>query len=87
MTEQEAKQRWCPFSRTHVANEHGIVSVNVWPRDTADGRDRDYLGECRCIGSACMAWRSTPARRGRMSAIEEEIEMPAQSWCGLAGKP
>jgi hypothetical protein len=80
VTEQEALTKWCPFAR--VGSERsGLGSIN---RDMHAGA---AIEQALCIGSACMAFRSTPARRGRMSAIEEEIEMTAQSWCGLAGKP
>lgn len=45
-TEDEAKEKWCPFSRR--ASFNGEVSFN-----------RDWNGfpeGCGCLGSSCMAW-------------------------------
>lgn len=57
MTEEEAKTKWCPFSRQLDA-----VYTNVDGIPTAGGTvNRDYVGnphnQCLCIGSKCMAWR------------------------------
>jgi hypothetical protein len=73
LTEAEARQRWCPFSR--VADRHGgvnrglgIVEDNVlWP------------SQCVCIASACMAWRW----KEYTSYVEPE-PAPTHGYCGLA---
>ena len=42
MTEEEAKQKWCPFARDAESNAAGYTTTNT---------------TAKCIGSACMAWR------------------------------
>lgn len=77
MTEDEAKTKWCPFSRTGLHAGAGGVSVN---RSVGDGTDGpfDVIKVTRCFASACMAWRETHVRRtwlvqanGKHSAWEE----------------
>ena len=51
LTEQEAKERWCPFVRYTSIRGQGI---NRW----VDDADRQVNPEpARCIASQCMAWR------------------------------
>lgn len=58
MTEEDAKTKWCPFSRVALG----------WSQDTARrgsgqelaatvNRGDNLSGHTECIGSACMAWR------------------------------
>lgn len=51
-TEEEARERWCPFARCERSDTRG-GSFN---------RDRDAIWPlprgAMCLGSACMAWRS-----------------------------
>lgn len=71
MTEEEAKQKWCPFARDAESNPAGYTTTNT---------------TAKCIGSECMAWRinrddwsenmSTGARTYHHGG-----------YCGLAGKP
>jgi hypothetical protein len=51
MSEQEAKSKWCPFSRV---NWNG-VSVNRIPHDIA--REASIRHQTHCIADQCMAWR------------------------------
>lgn len=90
MTEEEAKQRWCPFVRLtgaerewHTNRDPSMPSI---PTDT-----QAY----RCIGSACMAWRwrgyFTDEGRfmhmaGRGHWKSDEKREPT-GFCGLAGRP
>ena len=81
MTEQEAKQKWCPFVRF------------VTPQDDVEG---DYNNRytsvdmvirkespSTCIASDCMAWRWVI-----MFSIDEQLPNrdEASGYCGLAGK-
>ena len=45
LTEEEAKQKWCPMYRMVLHNE------TLW-----DNRSNNQ-GYCRCEASGCMAWR------------------------------
>lgn len=72
MTEEEAKQRWCPFAR--LGNEPGC---NRWP--TPAERNEEEDSRALCIASDCMAWRwdrEANAERGRpyIQAIKDYRE-------------
>ena len=59
MTEDEAKQKWCPFVRVAVTRAvdqaTGVISLTeVGNRDMQVGAIPKHA---MCIGSACMAWR------------------------------
>lgn len=86
-TEQEARTKWCPESRTHVGTLEGIVAVNVWPIDGNGGRDLAMLNECRCIASDCMAWRW--ADKAGADAAGKPNYYPGhwKGYCGKAGRP
>lgn len=77
MTEDEAKTKWCPFSR--MAEDMGASKAASANRAIV-GLDRHTL----CIGSACMAWRSVTqtVRTSRRTGKTETV-----GHCGLAGKP
>ena len=49
MTESEAREKWCPFSRATRKSE------GVWL--VANRADTLNPKACRCITSDCMAWR------------------------------
>lgn len=82
MTEDEAKTKWCPFVRYgEKASNRGVPAEN-----------ESYV---RCIGSACMAWKTTgydqwylgkkmpPDRRVFGVGAPDLIEKPI-GHCGLA---
>lgn len=78
MTETEAMQRWCPFSRVNAGNNR----VEAENKDAALKRLDSYMrASTRCLGSACLAWRwqRDDAPDSRPSATD--------GYCGLAGKP
>ena len=60
LTEEQAKQMWCPFARTTESGKDGSTNPRnrVANRDTMEVVER-LLG-ASCIGSACMAWRKMP---------------------------
>lgn len=82
MDEQEALQRWCPFSR--VALIEGMSANRT--SSLGKGGYADIAEETRCLGSGCMAWRWTDIH----NAQGQRIPMPQgnpDGCCGLAGKP
>lgn len=64
LTEEEAKQRWCPFAHVGFGGRFGGAAFNRFQitGQTAAGQVVDE-GElkipagAKCIASACMAWR------------------------------
>ena len=84
MTEEEAKQRWCPYAIYVFGN--GRVSGN---RDDEGGRS--YVlsqGVCNCIASDCMLWRweLTQHQANELNARGNNKAV-AYGYCGLGGKP
>lgn len=75
MTEEEARKKWCPFTRSITTTVDDIPSTN---------------GSLKfeCIASACMAWRWKPKVR---VAIDGEVvgydPDDTNGYCGLAGSP
>lgn len=97
MTEQEAKTKWCPMLQVSAAT--GVLGT-VSNRSNAFDDNSDRHG--RCIGSACMAWRTTYSatltdqsgnvRRVGAGAMYDMSRETLGSelvggFCGLAGKP
>ena len=68
MTEEEAKTKWCPQAR------QSSDSIYTYNR----GDDGTGSHSCRCLGSACMAWRLAERMFG---------EVTNNGYCGLAGRP
>lgn len=52
MTDEDAKTKWCPFSRVST---NGVVVNRDNPNDGLMTTAEDA---CRCIASACMMWVS-----------------------------
>lgn len=46
LTEEQAKEKWCP--NTRVSSPHGTWNVSI---------RRESVPHTRCIASQCMAWR------------------------------
>jgi Fe-S oxidoreductase len=67
-TEQEALTRWCPFSRTQYFDKVNSGAGNRWLMAVGDVNTNPE--NCRCLGTACMAWIwvnaevTTPSRLG-----------------------
>ena len=73
MTEDDAKTKWCPFTRTTQITEYaGAVAVNRLVE-----RDGRKAAPTVCIASGCMAWRW----------VHPQHDEEAEGFCGLAGKP
>lgn len=73
MTEDEAKTKWCPFSR--VGYPGGDMS-SASPNRTVIGTDT-LNGANFCIASACMAWRWDEAKR--TAAFLEAVQAHMQT--------
>lgn len=60
MTEDEAKQKWCPFVRLIPSDTDGTSTIGVpvgYNRMALTGGNPPTISSATCIGSACMAWR------------------------------
>ena len=83
MTEDEAKTKWCPFTR--VAN--GGVATN---RDFDNGGDLDAWPQFKlataCVGSACMAWVQTDNEAPPSKPGDPEPVYKSAGRCGLVGR-
>ncbi len=95
LTEDDARQRWCPHARVafyapHATSDEGPAAVN---RDTPDPAAKfdEYRANVhaatRCVGSACLAWRWAPMPRmvvSRDSLTDADLAVLADpSWGGV----
>lgn len=90
MTEEDAKTKWCPLVR-----QLGTLRQPALPGGTdyvvaAGSQNRGYamggpLDNCRCIASACMAWRTGIWDHQRN--LEPKDRTPGVGYCGAFGKP
>lgn len=89
VTEEEAKQKWCPQVRKNeiadwsIANNPGLAMASHSWNDN-------------CIGSDCMMWRGALSQEYKLKAenefqrygtIPEPKEKDVRGYCGLAGRP
>lgn len=91
LTEEQAKEKWCPFVRTvkfTPTSLHGIANLvqgNALGNRLAENMD-ELPGVTRCIASQCMAWRKL-----QKTEIEKNgsftLSTEATGYCGLAGLP
>ncbi len=84
MTEEDAKAKWCPFSRV-ASNDGTNGNRHILSADGLNGADK-------CIASDCMAWRWIEDAEFRSKADAAFRDTGAQlkpdtGYCGLAGKP
>lgn len=89
MTEEQAKQKWCPFSRVAMVKREASRLTYTTPFNRIMEFKTGKLDELPepvvpfnsfCIGSKCMAWRwQVPF------LPEEGKEQSTQGHCGLAG--
>lgn len=90
LTEAEAKEKWCQFSRVIpaiMANGAAIRMNEVPPHNRIQepgATEATWHAAMNCIGSQCMGWRW----RRRYADDEREDKIThATGYCGLAGKP
>jgi hypothetical protein len=82
MTEDEARTKWCPFTRVSFSEAPTAV-CNRLCVGSLDTNKSVAIGFC--IASDCMAWR--PTFHGMVSVSEKGAEVRVTGgFCGLAGK-
>lgn len=88
LTEEEAKEKWCPFARVREANQGSAAAVNI--------RSLGTPSLVRCIASECMAWRGKtqwrprsdyPWEDGKAESSGPNVQERIVGHCGLAGRP
>jgi len=82
MNENEARQKWCPFTRIDSVAKSG--AFNRYLNDSA----RYHLPpSSHCIASECMAWRWASEPRAKCTYGVADDGSEGIGYCGLAGKP
>lgn len=94
LTEEQAKEKWCPFVRTvkfspSVSGGIAIMQAIALGNRLAENSD-ELPGVTRCIGSACMAWRwvavENPHVHPMLATTEQRyVASETHGFCGLAG--
>ncbi len=93
LTEEQAKEKWCPFARVVIGDEVARASGN---RFTSG----HYHNEAaRCLGSGCMLWKWGPAEFLRLDANgnpDPDLSGPSpwtypkeesgRGYCGFGGR-
>lgn len=95
LTEEEAKEKWCPFAQIL-----GTLSKGEQNTIVAHGpHNRGYqtgvgLASCHCIASGCMAWRWWETNVKDENALDNfgnkpgtRLDRRTYGSCGLAGRP
>lgn len=77
LTEDEAKEMWCPFARY----SSGTAAANRWKQSEPTPHALNPV-PCRCIASECMAWRWKDQPPENKVAGEDSW----RGFCGLAGQ-
>lgn len=86
VTEEQAKKKWCPMSRSIWGSGDGSsVSGNR-------NEDGSLSKADKCCGMLCMMWRSLPPRHNVYWKDGEQIierigNGVEEGYCGLAGNP
>ena len=75
LTEEEAKKKWCPMSRSGDGGTNRGSSDTNYPKIYAD----DF-----CVASGCMMWRREKDTYGD----DYGKDIPeTNGYCGLGGRP
>jgi hypothetical protein len=85
MTEEEARNRWCPFAKIALASENGQIVGYNRIEDAIEGSTKLPTASF-CIASRCMAWR-WGGRGNTERKQQQEFERKTEGYCGLASKP
>jgi hypothetical protein len=94
LTEEEAKKRWCPFSRVATTNANSPSWNRLSGRQKENGPLTMQTPEATlCIGSQCMAWRwsVTPTgwsyrTGGGRARVTDFVKSDSHGCCGAFGK-
>lgn len=84
VTEQEAREKWCPCARTAIGedfeDDRGMQLVSA-------NRAMDYQTphHCRCIASECMFWRWADEYEVVVKSETATGKANRRGYCGLAG--
>lgn len=83
MTEDEARQKWCPFARITVTPDNA-----PWQGGSLSNRGIWTNGEpgVSCIASHCMAWIETD-REAVPTLPDGEPDFKPAGYCGLVRHP
>ena len=95
ITEDEARQKWCPLARVWAAGEMHPNGANRFVSDsdhTPEKHTEAFVKGTTCMASACMAWRWDweNARTREISRKGEGMEVvtqPTHGYCGAFGHP
>ena len=80
MTEQEAREKWCPFVRLGSVQDTNHAEGYCWNNRGEDTHESD------CIASDCMAWRSNlPTYVANEQGSADRRDAKPGGYCGLAG--
>ncbi len=81
MTEDDAKQRWCPLVRFKSGNTGSETTFNRsggWPTGNVHP-------DTACIGSKCMAWRGKMEPRNVAPDPSDILTIVDVGYCGAFG--
>lgn len=89
-TEQEAREKWCPFARVVEVVDDG-EAIEGFPVGNRSTQHRSHP-HAHCIASDCMAWRKSgqigigPNGEKRYRDMDGRTRWVDVGYCGLAGK-
>jgi len=75
LTEEQAREKWCPFARVADKPDGPVAGANRWPGHA-------FANHSCCIASDCMAWWWGAKESPPVGAYPGK-----RGYCGLAGKP
>jgi len=86
MTEDQAREKWCPFARVTEVDEMGNSNACDYNRQYHPSDVVTHGYPAQCVASDCMAWRwkLDADLRQMVDALDNGKQI---GYCGLAGKP
>ena len=82
MTENEAREKWCPFARIGFSGRPGSAAVNRI-MDVDSEKPALLNNVTPCIASDCMAWRDDKTAN---AVARSRMDNEDHGYCGLAGE-